>query len=100
VRVTEGPGVFRAMQRSGELTSGSRWKILLLFLVYLLAAFVLSVVFGILRLFGEEVTNFVIQPVLNTFVSLLLTVGVAALYYELRRNKEGVGPESLAAIFD
>jgi hypothetical protein len=32
--------------------------------------------------------------------SILLSVGIASLYYELRWIKEGADPEQLAAVFD
>jgi hypothetical protein len=35
--------------------------------------------------------------VANTLVSY---TGLAVIYYELRRLKEGIGPEALASIFD
>jgi hypothetical protein len=33
-------------------------------------------------------------------ITLISTVGTAALYFELRRVKEGIGVEQIAAVFD
>jgi hypothetical protein len=38
-----------------------------------------------------------VMTVANTLVSY---TGLAVIYYELRRLKEGIGPEALASIFD
>jgi len=41
-----------------------------------------------------------VAAVIQAFEALISTVGVAAIYFELRRIKEGVGVSELASVFD
>jgi hypothetical protein len=42
----------------------------------------------------------VVAVVLQVVVSSLSAAGLAAIYFELRQAKEGVGVDQLAAVFD
>jgi len=42
----------------------------------------------------------VVGVMLQVVVSSLAAAGLAAIYFELRQTKEGVGAEQLAAVFD
>ncbi|HEY3696836.1 hypothetical protein [Phenylobacterium sp.] len=114
-QVVERTGVFAAFSRSGALTKGNRWRVFGLLVLYV-------IVYGVVQqvLLNVAGVGFAAQATAqagNPFaalspaywaVMLLLTVvntlvsytGLAVIYYELRRVKEGVGPEALAAVFD
>lgn len=107
--VVEGRGVFESLQRSRDLTRGYRWPIFGLAVIY----FVVSMVIGLLvggigaatgGSFLNGSTNMVVNMAANAISNILTGViggaGAAALYYELRSVKEGVGPEQLASVFD
>ena len=107
-QVVEKTGVIQSFSRSAELTRGSRWAIFGLFFVYLLLAFgfmlVAGLIFAALSFMtgGPEslVMRGVITPLLQAVTSMIGASGAAAVYYELRSKKEGVGPQELAAVFD
>jgi hypothetical protein len=42
----------------------------------------------------------IVMLVITVASTLISYTGLAVIYYELRRLKEGVGPEALASIFD
>jgi hypothetical protein len=112
VRVVEHTGIGEAFGRSRELTRGHRWNIFFLFLIYIGIEIVIGVVIGAFTaVFGEPLeageavslagaVSLVGQIISNTLNSVILTAGLAALYYELRVTKEGIGPEALASVFD
>jgi hypothetical protein len=101
-RAVEGPGVHRALSRSMALTKGRRWGIFWLGLGYLAVVVMASILVNFLSaaLVGQRVTDLAAIPVLTAGASMLGAVGVACLYYELRRTKEGAAPDSVAAVFD
>ena len=111
VLVVEGAGIFDAMGRSAKLTANHRWAIFGLFVLYAIFVWVLSAVImlAIPGSFSAVVASQssampVLFVVVMTFVqalqSMILTVGVAAIYFELRQIKEGVGITEIAAVFD
>ncbi len=108
VRVVEGRGVFDSLGRSGELTRGHRWAILLLVLLNALIAgavqaATLSVPLAlttVTRGSDSVLASLVIAPITQSFSALISAAGVASVYFELRTIKEGVGIEALAAAFD
>lgn len=112
VVVIERDGPTRSMGRSAELTEGHRWPIFGLFILYFLLAVaadvVVSQVFSALGaatgvmagLDSLGVTFMGVSAAVQAFITLISTVGTAALYFELRRVKEGVGVEQIAAVFD
>lgn len=107
--VVEGRGVFESLQRSRDLTRGYRWQIFGLMVVYVLVTLIIgALVGGIGAATGgnfidgssNTAVNMAVTALSNILNSVVGAAGVAALYYELRSVKEGVGPEQLAAIFD
>lgn len=116
VRVVEGKGVFASMERSRELTKGSRWMILLIGIIFFVAAWILGAIggalgYGIAMAVGGGLQGLtspmglwpnqvVVSPLVAGFTSMIGSVGGSVIYAELRRIKEGAGPNSLAAIFD
>jgi hypothetical protein len=114
-KVVEKIGVFDAFTRSRDLTRGRRWPIFGLFVLYAIAASILNAM--ILAAFAPfalgkglvadgsatsalNLIQLVADPLVATITTLVSTAGLATLYYELRRTREGVGPEALASVFD
>ena len=113
--VMEKTGVMGAFDRTSDLTRGYKWWMLLAFVIY----FIVSLGLGLLKEivlspFGLGESNIFVdglsQPAMiavslfdslfQVILSLLGTLGVASLYYELRFVKEGVYPESIVSVFD
>lgn len=114
VRVVERTGVFASIARSGALTKGSRWRIFWLFVLwFLVSGAVQQTVLGLVgmgssgtmvsatgRLGALASVYGVVALVITVASTLISYTGLAVIYYELRRLKEGIGPEALASIFD
>lgn len=105
--VVERKGIFASLQRSRDLTRGSRWPIFGVVVIYIVVWVLIGAVVGGLTLAtgggvgaGSGVVNLIVTPLTNIFSGVLAAAGVAAVYYELRTVKEGVGAEQLAAVFD
>ena len=106
--VVERTGVFGAFRRSAELTKGSRWKILGLFLVLLVIYWLLSLLLAVVGLkmyapatsaAGLTVANIVGSVILGTIFNVLWGTIQPSLYVELRQANEGESAESLAQVF-
>lgn len=108
VRVMEKRDVTECLSRSAELTRGSRWPIFGLYFIYLAGAVIVAVVGGVAfgavgAVMGDPDAVFasvVFLPIVQAVISMVGASGAAAVYYELRSRKEGVGPQELAAVFD
>ena len=113
VCVVEHAGTIEAFGRSRELTSGYRWPIFFVCLIYfiigLIALFTIGALIGVLlvlttTVLAEQASGAVIQAVANvvgTMVSsVFLSTLIASIYHELRLIKEGVGPDALASVFN
>ena len=107
--VVEGRGVFESLQRSRDLTRGYRWPIFGLAVIYFVVSMVIGMLVGGVGMatggsFLDGSTNMAVNMATNAISNILTGVigaaGAAALYYELRSVKEGVGPEQLASVFD
>lgn len=106
--VAEKRGVFESLQRSRDLTRGSRWGIFFLGLAYFIVFITLSMTIGGFSLAAGGATGPTTAPVvvlaLTTLVTLIGSVvaaaGLAVIYSDLRSAKEGVRPDQLAALFD
>jgi hypothetical protein len=104
--VAEGVGPGRAIGRSFELTSGSRWTIFGAVVVMALAmwgidlgASVLNAVLGLAGT-GLAVMGTILAVVVQVAVSSLLTVLCAVTYHDLRLAKEGVDTSALERVFE
>jgi flagellar biosynthesis protein FlhB len=105
--VIERPGIIGALQRSAELTKGSRWKILGMFLVFLIAYWVLSLIVGAVGLTmynpgsftGLTASNLIGSIVLGTVLNAAAGTMWPSLYVELRQIKEGGSLENLHEVF-
>jgi hypothetical protein len=99
--VVERLGPIESMTRSAELTKGVRWRVFAVVLVVFAAAIFVLGAFdvAVLRLgrglFGT-IGNFVWQAVYGAYFSVL----TAVLYSDLRRTREGIDLEQIAAVFD
>ena len=106
-QVVENKGITESFGRSRELTKGNRWKIFGLFIIYLILATVISMLVmlpaTVLTTSSGAETSLMlvfIQVVSTVLTAVVSATGVSALYYELRKSKEGVGAEALAKVFD
>lgn len=117
-QVVERTGVFAAFSRSGRLTKHNRWRIFGLFLLWMIVSVVIQGTLSNLAGAGwagpqptpgqDPFAAFAaVAPAYWGVVSLVSIMGamvggagIANIYYELRRVKEGVGPEALASVFD
>ncbi|MBI1180106.1 MAG: hypothetical protein GC201_06070 [Alphaproteobacteria bacterium] len=113
--VVENTGVFTSLARSVDLTRGYRWSIFGLGLIYVVLSYafvaVLMVILVAVALpVGEPAAapsayttaiGGVIGALLaNSFMTVLLMIGLSVLYAELRRAKEGIGADAIAQVFD
>ena len=114
--VVERTGVFGAFSRSADLTRHHRGAIFGLFMAFVLLSWILSaVVFAVggglngaysgqfaigTQIMAGNFAPAVVSVVSQTVQGVLGAAGLASLYYELRLIKEGIGPESLASVFD
>ena len=108
VRVIEGSGIGNALSRSAQLTKGYRWALFGLALGYGVLAGL--VVYGVALVDGGfllsaaarahgDPTAILLEVVSSAVLSAISTSGIAAIYAELRRVKEGASMEQLAAVF-
>jgi hypothetical protein len=92
-----------ALNRSQELTSGRRWRVFFAYLVSLLIMIVGgAVIEGVIELTaGEGSTESTVGLWVFGALTQAFTASLAAtLYYFLRREKEGVDIDQIAAVFD
>jgi uncharacterized membrane protein len=101
--VIEKRGAIAALSRSQELTSGRRWRVFGAYVVSLLLMWVGGMVTeGVLTVvtgFKSTATYlglWAFSALFEAFTACLLTT----LYYYLRREKEGVDIQQIAAVFD
>lgn len=108
-RVVERTGVLRSLGRSLELTRGSRWAVFGVFVVVLVLGAIIGAVVGGLMGFViglaapsqvDLLVSVLVQPVTTAVGSMIYAAAMAAIYYELRANKEGIAPGTLASVFD
>jgi hypothetical protein len=103
VQVMEDSKFFAGFGRAADLSRGRRWGILGLLLVYLVIIVAVSVVvFGIVAVVA--VTAPIVGLILMIpFLALYSAIGAimpAVVYYLLRTEKEGVGIDEIAKVFD
>ena len=104
----EREGIFMALNRSQELTQGSRWKIFGITLLIETANILLglAVAFAASRLLGIDLSvprlgfgYVIIAGLLSIAVILVWATVQASLYVELARSKEGGSVENLGEVF-
>ncbi|MEZ5892466.1 MAG: hypothetical protein R3C58_04880 [Parvularculaceae bacterium] len=103
VQVAENSGITQALGRSRALTKNNRWKIFGLFVILVILSYVIGIVITVPALaLGGPGTIFsaLLQTLASVLSSVVGAVGVAALYFQLRSSKEGIGAEALAKVFE
>lgn len=106
--VVERTGIIGCFGRSAVLTRGHRWPIFGILVVFYVGVYVIGLValpisglsFMTISAGGFPVAYVVFQTLLRIVTTVVGAAGSAAIYYELRVSKEGVGPEQLASVFD
>ena len=101
VRVVEQKSVFNTLSRSADLTKGERWRMLGLFVIFMLIAVAISIILGLVVglvsatsfLLGTLLSA-IITSILGAFGAVLLTV----LYAKLRQAKDGVDAAAMAEV--
>lgn len=106
-QVSERTGIISALGRSAELTRGNRWRIFGLALLFIVLGWVVSALVtpfslaigatGPSGMMLAQMLSNGVSTVVNTLVG---ATGVSVLYVELRRLREGLAPDALAALFD
>jgi hypothetical protein len=98
-----------ALARSRELTRRHRWAIFGLFLAFVILNFIIGMVGGVVIGAGFRLPNatpgvslggIAVNTITAMISGVLYAALIASIYYELRVIKEGIGPETLASVFD
>lgn len=100
-RVANGKGVRAAIKGSWALTKGSRWRILGLAAILVAACLPVAAVYMALAIVAPDevfIGDVILYPLTVTLFSIVGSVGVAALYNELRHG-EGQGTVETAEVF-
>jgi hypothetical protein len=98
----ERTGILESLRRSSELTRGRRWRvfgtILIPILISIATGWLLIGIFGASAITAPtfQLVSWVVHAVEQAFSVCVF----ATLYYYLRRDKEGVEIEQVAAVFD
>ncbi len=98
VLVAENQGVVDSLTRSNKLTSGSKGRIFLLLIIFLIASTMISGLGEALGYFSTT-ASVITTTISETITAAVQAAGIAALYIELRTIKEGPLNEGLAEIF-
>jgi hypothetical protein len=109
VMVVERLGIVASMQRSMKLTQNHRWAILGLIVLFIIAYIIVAAVVGAIAggslmtladpTAGPPLMFLIVMTLVGVAISMVGTVGAAAIYFELRQIKEGVGMTELAKVF-
>ncbi|WP_192182694.1 hypothetical protein [Mesorhizobium amorphae] len=99
VLIQERLGVFGSMSRSRALTKGSRWSLFGLFLVLIIIAMVIQGAVGVVVYLFHGTVASILEGLVQSVVSMVLSVAAAVSYVELRQVKEGTSVDELAEIF-
>ncbi len=112
VLVAERTSVTGAFGRAGALTRGNRWRIFGLVVIIWIIVVVIGAVVGAVTVSaalqgdGLDPVALAMNPIqialsllVSTITAAIASTGIAVLYVELRRAREGTGPEWLADIF-
>ncbi|MER8648988.1 MULTISPECIES: hypothetical protein [unclassified Mesorhizobium] len=99
VQIQERLGVFGSMSRSRALTKGSRWSLFGLFLVLIIIGMVIQGAVGVFVYLFHDIVATVVAALVQSVMSMLLSVAAAVSYVELRQVREGTSIDELAEIF-
>jgi hypothetical protein len=99
--VIEHLGPFGSMGRSSQLTSGHRWKLFGLFLLFLVALMVGSgVLVASLNAMGDTTLKLIGEALWSGAWNVFFAIAAAVTYHDLRVIKEGIDVEQVASVFD
>jgi len=99
VLIQERGGILDSMSRSRDLTKGSRWALLGLWLILIVTSAVLSVVINRVAIPLNVTFGLLADAIVRATVLVFSSVANAVSYAELRRIKEGTSVDELAKIF-
>ena len=99
VLIQEQLGVFGSMSRSRALTKGSRWSLFGLFLILIILALVIQSMSAVVVYLFHGIIAAFLAALVQTVVSMVISVATAVSYVELRQAKEGTSVGELAEIF-
>lgn len=106
VCVVEKRNAVDAFGRSRDLTRGQRWRLCLLFFVYIILAMIPGLIVGAIGglatvMFADtgRSINLLLSALSSGFSGILLYTGVGCAYVELRKLKEGAGAMNVAQVF-
>ncbi|MER9696090.1 hypothetical protein NKJ16_29780 [Mesorhizobium sp. M0179] len=99
VLIQERLGVFGSMSRSRALTKGSRWSLFGLFLLLFIIAMVIQSMVGVVVYLFHGIAATIVAGLVQSVMSMVLSVAAAVGYVELRQVKEGTSVDELAEIF-
>jgi hypothetical protein len=101
--VMEDIGFMAGFGRAAELSKGRRWGILGLLLVYFVIIIGISIVIfgiiGVIAMTAPMVGLILVLPFVSVY-SVLGAIMPAVVYYLLRSEKEGIGIDEIAKVFD
>jgi hypothetical protein len=99
VAVVERAGVVASLKRSADLTRGYRWRVFgILLVLALVNAFVEWIV--LVPFNPGEMAHTIVGFVVTAAFTAWGAVAMAVAYHDLRLEKEGVGVNEIAAVFD
>lgn len=99
VMVQERRGIIESMSRSRELARGTKWSLFGLYLVVLVAAWMLQSMVMMAQMTSGPLVTAVAAGLVAAFVALVYACIPAAAYVELRAVKEGASVQELAEVF-
>jgi uncharacterized membrane protein len=107
--VVEDLGVMKSIKRSAKLSKGSRFRIFLIYIVFMLLAVTLGVALGaIAGGVGALIPNMTVRIIVVYFAGFiaslltgpLATIGVALVYYDERIRKEAFDLQLMMSSLD
>jgi hypothetical protein len=110
--IADRTGIFGAFTRAAQLTRGNRWRIFGLGVLAWIVLLVVQVIYGAITgvsSFGQDPLTTLdrastplalsLNVISNTIGSVIGSAAVAVLYVELRKARDGLGPQWLSEIF-
>ncbi|WP_027051426.1 hypothetical protein [Mesorhizobium erdmanii] len=99
VLIQERLGVFGSMSRSRALTKGSRWSLFGLFVILIILAMIIQSMSAVVVYLFHGIIAAFLAALVQTVVSMVISVATAVSYVELRQAKDGTSVSDLAEIF-
>lgn len=96
--MAEDKGVFEALTRSAQLTSGSKGMLFVLVIIFVVLSMIITTFLSFFGMMGTTALG-LFTMVTNTVTGALQGAGVASVYVDLRTAKEGTDTDALADVF-